>query len=157
MSIDRRTMLSLAATSLAALALPCSSARAGEVFTNTWGLAIRGYDPVAYFTEGRPVEGLAEHSLEWRGATWRFASAEHRALFVAEPERYAPQYGGYCAWAVAQGYTASIDPEAWDVVEGRLFLNYSKGVQRQWRAGRDGFVVAADENWPKLARDLAQR
>jgi YHS domain-containing protein len=157
MPIDRRTALSLAATGLAALALRGTGAKASEVFTNVWGLAIRGYDPVAYFTEGRPIEGLSEHSVAWRGATWRFATAEHRALFAAEPERYAPQYGGYCAWAVAQGYTASIDPHAWDIVEGRLFLNYSRDIQRQWQAGRDGFVTAADGNWPALARDLAQR
>lgn len=157
MQTDRRTALALAAMGIGGLILPGAAARAAEVFTNVWGLAIRGTDPVAYFTEGRPVAGRAEHSLEWRGATWRFASAEHRALFAAEPERYAPQYGGYCAWAVAQGYTASIDPEAWDIVDGRLFLNYSKDVQRQWREGRDGFIPAADGHWPDLARSLAAR
>lgn len=154
MRTDRRALLGLATLGLAAALAP-GLARAEVVFTNIWGLAIRGYDPVAYFTQGRPVEGSAAHSLEWRGATWRFASAEHRALFAENPERYAPQYGGYCAWAVAQGYTASVDPAAWDIVDDRLFLNYSKDIQQQWRAARDRFVVDADGKWPDLERTLA--
>ena len=117
------------------------------------GVAIEGYDPVAYFTEGRPVEGSRAHNFEWRGATWRFASAENRARFVAEPERYAPQYGGYCAWAVAHGYTAGIDPEAWTIHDGRLFLNYDKAIEAKWRADMAAQIVAADAAWPKLLAD----
>lgn len=114
------------------------------------GLAIAGYDPVAYFTDGRAVEGSKEHELEWNGATWRFASAGHRELFVQAPERYAPQYGGYCAWAVSQGYTAGIDPEAWRIENGRLFLNYSSDVQKKWSADIPGNVAKGEANWPKL-------
>ncbi|MEE4118850.1 MAG: YHS domain-containing (seleno)protein [Paracoccaceae bacterium] len=147
----RRTLLLATAATATALA---AVAHAEAVFTGLWGYAIRGYDPVAYFTEGRPVEGSSDFELEWNGATWRFASAEHRALFEADPERYAPQFGGYCAWAVAQGYTASIDPDAWDIENGRLFLNYSKDVQTKWRADKPGFIAAADTNWPALAREL---
>ena len=99
MPATRRAVLIQAA--LAALA--ATQAAADPVFRNLWGQAIRGYDPVAYFTEGRPVEGRAEFKHDWNGATWQFASAEHRALFAENPERYAPQYGGYCAWAVSQG------------------------------------------------------
>jgi YHS domain-containing protein len=150
--MNRRQFLAVATAT--AVAAGITAAVADPVFQNFRGHAIRGYDPVGYFTEGRPVEGRAEHSLEWNGATWRFASAQNRALFEANPERYAPQYGGYCAWAVAQGYTASIDPEAWDIVEGRLFLNYSKDVQRQWREDRGGHITRADGNWPEIARKL---
>ena len=153
MPATRRTVLIRAALGLAGLA--AAPALADPVFRNLWGHAIRGYDPVAYFTEGRPVEGRAEFSFDWNGATWRFASAEHRALFAENPERYAPQYGGYCAWAVSQGYTASVDPDAWDIVDGRLFLNYSKDVQTKWRADRPALITAADGKWPAIAQRLA--
>ena len=114
------------------------------------GVAIDGYDPVAYFTDGKPVEGSKEFVFDWNGATWRFASAAHRELFVQAPEKYAPQYGGYCAWAVSQGYTAGIDPEAWKIENGRLFLNYSLEVQKKWAADIPGNVAKGDANWPKL-------
>lgn len=114
------------------------------------GVAIEGYDAVAYFTDGRPVEGSKAYTFEWHGATWRFASAEHRDLFVAAPEEYAPQYGGYCAWAVANGYTASIDPSAWKIHDGKLYLNYDKEVQQKWAADIPGNVAKADANWPAL-------
>jgi hypothetical protein len=114
------------------------------------GLALDGYDTVAYFTAGRAVEGRREYVHEWSGATWRFASAEHRDLFAADPAKYAPRYGGYCAYAVAHGYTAEIDPEAWKIVDGRLYLNYDRKVQALWEADVAGHVRAADERWPRL-------
>lgn len=114
------------------------------------GVAIEGYDPVAYFTDGKPVEGSKEHTFEWRGATWRFATAEHRDLFAAAPEKYAPQYGGYCAWAVSQGYTASIDPAAWKIYEEKLYLNYDLDVQKKWQTDIPGNVAKGDMNWPAL-------
>ena len=90
------------------------------------------------------------------GATWRFASAKNRDAFAAMPAKYAPQYGGYCAWAVSLGYTASTDPEAWKVVDGKLYLNYSKGVQRQWvDDGPRTLIKAGDKNWPDLKSNLA--
>lgn len=104
---------------------------AGSGFTSR-GKAIRGYDPVAYFTEGKPSEGMLRFTHRWLDALWYFASDENRALFIEEPERYAPQYGGYCAWAVSRGYTASTDPEAWMIVDEKLYLNYSKSVQAEW-------------------------
>lgn len=113
-------------------------------------LAVDGYDAVAYFTDGKPVEGKKEHSYEWKGATWRFASAAHRELFVAAPEKYAPQFGGYCAWAVSQGYTADADPESWKIVDGKLYLNYNKKVQAQWEQDIAGLIVKAGSNWPQL-------
>ena len=114
------------------------------------GLAIRGYDAVAYYQQSAPVKGFSQFSYQWRGATWLFASTENRDRFQAEPDRYAPQYGGYCAYAVSKGRTASIDPEAWKIVDGKLYLNYSKGVQRKWEQDVPGNIVKADKNWPDL-------
>ncbi len=127
-----------------------AAAHADEVYTNWRGLAIKGYDPVAYFTAGRPVEGDSDFVYEWRDATWRFASAAHRDLFAADPEKYAPQYGGFCAWAVSQGKTAPIDPDAWRIVDGKLYLNYSAKVQKTWEEDIPGFIQKADANWPQL-------
>jgi YHS domain-containing protein len=116
------------------------------------GLAIRGYDAVVYYQQSAPVKGSSQFKYQWRGATWLFASAENRDLFQADPERYAPQYGGYCAYAVSKGRTASIDPEAWKIVDGKLYLNYSKGVQKKWEEDVPGNIVKADKNWPDLHR-----
>ncbi len=117
------------------------------------GIAIEGHDPVAYFRDGRPVRGVADHSFEWQGATWRFASDANRAAFVEAPERYAPQYGGYCAYAVSQGATAGIDPEAWRIVDGKLYLNLNPAIQARWEQDIPGYIAKADENWPKLLED----
>ncbi len=133
------------------LGLAAGAAAALEpVFSTSSGGAIRGYDPVAYFTEGRPVEGKSAHRFEWMGATWSFASAENRAAFEADPEKYAPRYGGYCAWAVSRGYTASIVPEAWRIVEGALYLNYSLAVRERWAKDLPGNIARAEVNWPRL-------
>ena len=112
--------------------------------------AIKGYDPVAYFTQGGPAKGKGAHSHEWMGATWYFANAENRDLFAGDPETYAPQYGGYCAYAVSQGYTAKIDPDAWKIVDDKLYLNFSLKVQKIWEKDIPGYIAAADENWPKI-------
>ena len=120
-----------------------------EVFSTKAG-AIRGYDTVAYFTEGKAVKGKPQFTHEWKGAKWRFASAENRDLFKADPEKYAPQYGGYCAYAVSKGYTASTDPEAWTIHKGKLYLNYSKSVMATWRKDKDGRITKADKNWPAV-------
>ena len=104
-------------------------------------LALNGYDAVAYVTDGKPVKGLPQLSTTWSGAVWRLASAEHRDAFLKDPERYAPQFGGYCAWAVAHGYTANGDPEAWRIVDGKLYLNYSKRVQKRWEADIPGYSI----------------
>ncbi len=112
--------------------------------------AIRGYDPVAYFTEGRPVKGSREFSHRWNGAQWRFASAQNRERFAAAPEKYAPQYGGYCAYGVAGGYAVKIEPEAWSVVDGKLYLNYDRSVQASWKKDVPGYIRKADANWPAV-------
>jgi YHS domain-containing protein len=112
------------------------------------GVAIRGTDPVAYFLENQPVAGSPAFAYEWGGATWHFASAENRDRFAADPTAYAPQYGGYCAWAVAQGYTAPIDPNAWQIVDGKLYLNFNRRIQQKWEKDIPGNVAKADKNWP---------
>lgn len=123
-----------------------------QVNRNGGEAAIGGYDPVAYFTDHRAVRGSAEHAHEWQGARWLFASEEHRALFAASPARYAPAYGGYCAYATSQGRLVRIDPEAWSIVAGRLFLNYSLDIRTRWSADRDRYIHDADERWPELRR-----
>jgi YHS domain-containing protein len=131
--------------------LVCSNtalADKAEIFSSFLGGAIRGYDPVAYFTQGRPVKGSGDFILEYKGATWKFSSAENRQAFVEMPEKYAPQYGGYCAYAVSQGYTASIDPQAWTIVDERLYLNYSKDVRAEWSRDIPGNIKKANANWP---------
>ena len=120
------------------------------VFTNLSGKAIRGYDPVAYFKQGKPVEGQKKFQYEWNGAKWYFASQENLDDFTRSPESYAPQYGGYCAWAISQGYTASTDPDAWHIHDGKLYLNYSKGVQKTWSRSIPGNIQKGDKNWPGI-------
>ncbi len=112
------------------------------------GIAIKGADPVGYFKQGKVVRGSDRFSYQWNDATWHFASAENRDLFASNPEKYAPQYGGYCAWAVSQGYTAPIDPDAWKIVDGKLYLNYNKRIQRTWERDIPGNIAKADRNWP---------
>lgn len=119
------------------------------VFSDRAG-AIRGHDPVAYFDQKGPVKGAKQFSHSWNGATWYFASAENRDRFAAAPEKFAPQYGGYCAYAVASGYTADIDPRAWSIVDGRLYLNYSLGVRDRWSRDIPGNIRKADVNWPAV-------
>jgi YHS domain-containing protein len=120
-------------------------------------LIIKGYDPVAYFTTGKPIKGLKDFEHQWMGATYRFFSKENLELFKKAPEKYAPQYGGYCAYAVSQGYTAPVDPEAWDIVNGKLYLNYNKSVQKKWREKRDEYIPAADKNWPELKTKVQKK
>ncbi|MCT4657091.1 MAG: YHS domain-containing protein [Cohaesibacter sp.] len=142
------------ALALASIGWVSSSAWAAKdpVYQSFLGTAISGTDPVSYFKDGRPIEGKSNITYEWNGATWRFASNENRDLFAAAPEKYAPQYGGYCAWAVSQGYTASTDPEAWSIVDGKLYLNYSKAVRKQWEQDIPGNIKSADKNWPNVLK-----
>ncbi len=131
------------------------AAAGGKINSSFFGkVAIEGYDPVAYFTRAKPVEGKSAFEHQWKGAKWRFATARNRDRFAAVPDRFAPKYGGYCAWAVSQGYTASIDPEAWRIVDGKLYLNYSKSVQAQWTADIAGNIKKGDTNWPKIEAGL---
>ena len=116
-------------------------------------VAILGYDPVAYFTDARPVKGSDAYVHNWNGARWKFASQEHLDRFKAEPEAYAPRYGGYCAYGVTRGYLVKIDPSAWAIVDGKLYLNYDRDVQKQWDADRAGFIRTADAKYPELLKE----
>ena len=112
--------------------------------------AIKGFDTVAYFTQGKAIAGNEEYSTKYKETTWLFSSQENLDLFLADPEKYTPQYGGYCAYAVSQNSTASIKPELFTIVDGKLYLNYNEGVNEKWRADKARFIVTADQNWPKL-------
>jgi len=150
-----RTAVVFPALLLAAALLPGVStpafAKKEAVYTGiVSGVAVGGYDPVSYFTDGKPVIGNPAITLEHGGATWRFASEASRDVFKADPSKYAPQYGGYCAYAVSQGYTAKGDPTAWTVVGGKLYLNYNQSVKRDWDKSQSRYITAADANWPKV-------
>jgi YHS domain-containing protein len=154
MTRTRLSVLVLTAV-LVALAAPAAIYGTGAfaaqapVFTGlVEGVAVGGYDPVAYFMQGKPVQGSNDITLQHGGATWRFASAENRAAFEADPAKYAPQYGGYCAYAVSQGHTAKAEPDAWTIHDGKLYLNYDKNVQAMWEKDIPGYIKKADANWP---------
>ena len=142
--LTRRLLLTGALSVVAAPALAKDPIHT-SLFSNK---ALSGYDAVAYFNESKPVAGRGDFTAEYNGAEWRFASAANRDTFLEDPARYAPQYGGYCAWAVSQGYTASTDPEAWKIVDGKLYLNYSKDVQATWERDIPGNIERGDANWP---------
>ena len=128
------------------------------IHVNGEGYAADGADVVAYFSlqpGDDPVGGSQEHAHEWRGATWLFSSAENLAAFRQNPERYAPAYGGYCAYAMARDRIAPIDPERWDIVDGRLYLNYNERTQRQWRDNVAQDIERADQAWPAQAARLS--
>jgi hypothetical protein len=144
--LPRRTALALLCGAVASAKGPVDPLNASG------GVAIKGYDAVAYFDAGAAVKGDRRYTFDWMGARWRFASPESLAKFQAQPERYAPQFGGYCAYAVSENYTADIDPEAWTVRAGKLYLNYSKKVQELWLQDADRRIAAAERNWPALHR-----
>ncbi len=114
------------------------------------GVAIKGYDPVAYFIKGEAVEGSEEFTVEYEDAVWQFSSPEHRDLFLADPEKYAPAYGGYCAWAVSNGDFADIDPEQWVIHEGTLYLNFDARTNRRFNEDLPGNIQKAESNWPEM-------
>ncbi len=115
-------------------------------------LAVAGYDTVAYFTENQAVKGSKQFKTEYKGATWRFKNTDNLAAFKANPEKYAPQYGGYCAWAVANNDTAKGDPHQWTIHSGKLYLNYDAEIQSRWLKDKEGFINAADKNWPNVIK-----
>ena len=151
--LTRRHFLATATAALSVSALPALAGGlpVGPFFAKS-GVAIRGADPVANFTDGKAVYGERSITYDWKGATWRFASAKNRDAFIANPEAYAPQYGGNFSWAVANGYKASTVPEAWKIVDGKLYLNYSKSVQRRWEKDVPNHIASGNANWPSLSR-----
>ena len=126
-----------------------------EIMVPPDGYAIGGYDPVSYFLDGEPRKGLLEYAYRWRGATWLFATSEHRDLFEQNPASYAPIYGGWCAYGLAEGYAAETDPvNAWTIHHGKLYLNWDAEVANDWRLEVDGLIPRADENWPTVKEAL---
>ena len=124
-----------------------------DIYSHKKRGAIGGADVVAYYSlkpGDDAVLGKRDISQVYQGATWYFSTEENRALFAKQPEKYAPQYGGYCAYAVSQGITASVDPDYWHLVEGRLYLNYNFWVDRKWRKDPQGFILQANDNWPAV-------
>ncbi|MGV9009764.1 YHS domain-containing (seleno)protein [Brevundimonas sp.] len=155
--ILRFVLATLMAVSLALIAVvPQTSAQSKTyppVHAAADKLALGGHDPVAYFTQDRSIVGDVAISLDWNGATWRFATAEHRAMFEANPKAYAPQFGGYCAWAASQGYIAPGDPTVWRIVDGRLYLNFNDRARMLWDQDIPGAIARGEANWPRVLTD----
>lgn len=124
--------------------------RSGFLGYKPSGIAIRGFDTVAYFTEGKAVEGKTSISTEWKGAIWQFSKQEHLDLFTANPEKYAPQYGGYCAYGVAVNNLVKIEGDLWDIVDGKLYLNFNRSFQKKWRARTQHYINEADAKFEGL-------
>lgn len=139
-------------TSTAAFAAPAINTleKSGLFGYKPSGVAIHGYDTVAYFTDGKPVEGSDQFTTEWKDATWKFSSQEHLDLFTQDPEKYAPQYGGYCAYGVAQDSLVKIEVDNWTIVDGKLYLNYDDKLQGKWEEDIPKFIQEADEKFSNL-------
>lgn len=133
------------------VALSAASALAGSI-NEVKGIAILGYDPVAYFTVGKPVKGLAKYTAKLEGATFQFATAANRDSFVANTDKYAPKYGGFCAYGTSRGYKAAIDPTAFTIVDGHLYLNFNPDVKKTWSQDIPGYIEKADKNWPDVQK-----
>jgi len=147
-----RLMLALAALATP-LAFTAPALADGGIYVASKGakVAVGGYDTVSYFRgKGTPAKGNAKFKVSWKGAEWHFASAENAAAFKANPTAFAPQYGGHCAWAIAQGYLAPGDPTAYDIVGGKLYLNYDHDIRAKWRKDISGFIAKGGPNWAKI-------
>jgi len=154
--LQRRIVLTLGAAAMlastAVFAAPPINTLKGGLFGGRTDTAILGYDPVAYFTDGRPVKGQDALAYEWMGAKWKFASQAHLDLFKASPEKYSPQYGGYCAYGVSQDNLVGIEPDKFKVEGGKLYLNYDADVQAKWLKDTAGYIKQADAKFPALLK-----
>lgn len=150
MTLNIRALLALAI--LSPITAPATAfAAEAPIYTGTFSsVAVSGYDPVAYFKAGKPIKGDKQFTYKWMGAEWRFSSAENRDAFAKSPTSYAPQYGGYCAYAVAMNSTASSDPKAWKIVDGKLYLNYDADIGKKWAAKQNEYIKSANANWPRV-------
>jgi len=151
-SLVRRTVILLGAIFIFA----ATPVHADKTTYQSGGVAINGYDPVGYFVDQAPVKGNASLAHIWNGTKWQFANQQNLDAFKANPEKYAPKFGGYCAYAVSRGYTAPTDPNAWSIVDDKLYLNYSKSVRSRWAEDTSGNIVKGNTNWPDLRADLAK-
>ncbi len=145
------------ATLAAAALLVIGSAQAAAPFYAPDGVAIKGYDTVAYFLDGKPVRGSDTYVTEWQGAKWKFISQDHLDKFKAEPAKYAPQYGGYCAYGTSLGHLAPTEPDAWAVIDGKLYLNYNQNVRAKWSQNVAGYNAAANAQFEGLLKGPAER
>jgi YHS domain-containing protein len=143
--------LVLAAVGLSLLALPAVVGESQPVNRSTFGLAMKGYDPVAYFVQAAPRRGLSDFDYEWRGAKWRFTSAAHRHFFAQNPDQYAPQFGGYCAWRMMDGEKVDFDHRAWRVWQGKLYLFSARGMVDRWEDDPAGHIARAEAQWARLS------
>jgi YHS domain-containing protein len=150
MMLTRRTALSLFAGLGLTLVAAAPVHAAPANYTGGTGAGASGYDVVAYFTQSKPVRGKASITASYNGVEWRFSSEANKALFVANPGKYAPKYGGYCAWAVAHGVTAAGSPQAWSIVGGRLYLNINKSIRAKWKADASTQIRNGNKNWPSV-------
>jgi YHS domain-containing protein len=146
-----RALILAFAAALFALSGPVSADE--PVFHGREGIAIGGYDTVSFFIGDQPVEGSAEYAVMWKGVVWRFASARNQEVFESNPRAYAPRFGGYCAYAVSQGYLASGSPSDWQIVDGRLYILHNGEVHRMWQPQAASYIVQAAGNWPAVLRD----
>lgn len=146
----RALLRRLALALVAVIGLASAAQAAAELNVTRTGLALRGYDPVAYFTVGKPTPGLYDITAEYKGATYRFASEESRAEFLRDPERYLPQYGGYCAFGTAMGKKVDGDPQVWRIVDGKLYLNLARRVAEIWQKDIPGNIKQANANWERI-------
>lgn len=151
----RRSLLiaaaALAFASAANAAPPVNTLKA-SLFGGRTDTAISGYDTVAYFTDGKPIPGSDAYTYVWKGAKWKFASQAHLEMFKADPTKFAPQYGGYCAYGVAHGNLVKVEPDSWTVVDGKLYLNFNKPVQWLWSRDPKGFITDADSKFDELLK-----
>jgi YHS domain-containing protein len=146
----RPSSMCFAALALLSATAASSAPPAPEIHVSKNGLALGGYDPVAYFRDGRPMSGSNYYQLSYKGAVWRFGSAEALRQFQERPEAFAPQFGGYCAWAVSQHYLAPGDPQQWKIVDGKLYLNANARAKQLWVADQAGAIVRGHANWPAV-------
>lgn len=146
----RHTVLALAALLMLNLPVMAAGPSQPEIYKDVSGRALKGYDAVAYHLDRRPVQGSQDFAYEWKGAEWWFSSAENRDKFIADPERWAPQFGGYCAWGIARDRVVSIDPTLFRIFDDKLYLNLNLRVHKEWLENRHGFIATANEKWPEI-------
>ena len=145
-----RAALCLIAALTLATPAPAAEVREPEIWTDMHGRALKGYDPVAYHLERRPVQGTQDFAYEWKGAEWWFSSAENRDRFIADPDRWAPQFGGYCAWGIAKDRVVGINPTIFRIFDDKLYLNLNMKVHKEWLGKHGSFIARANNKWPEI-------
>lgn len=143
----RMKAMLIAATLVMSASFATDGMAGTKINTTADDVAINGYDTVAYFVDGKAMKGAPDHQAVWQDVRWYFASDEHRKLFESDPSHYAPQFGGWCAAGIADGQYYAVDAETWTIVDGKLYLNYDRAVQKQWSEQQDKNIARAERNW----------